>query len=166
MDLASIAPATKTVALGSAAVEVTGLSLRKLTQLVVEYPSLLSFVAGGTADFAEMLVGAPNMALAIFSLGVVGPARPRWRLAAIRISEDSLLTAFDRASTGQQLEILATIVDITFKGGERAVPFLRSVIGSLVTSKQNSRPEPEPNAEQEAQTSETHDEPTPTSSSD
>ncbi|HMF50552.1 MAG TPA: hypothetical protein VK603_18000 [Candidatus Saccharimonadales bacterium] len=165
MDLISLSPATKTVALGSAAVEVSGLSLRKLTQLVSAYPDLLGFVAGGTTDIARLIINAPNMALAIFSVGVVGPARPRlWRRWHSTLNDDDLLKAFDNAATGQQIEIIATIVDVTFKGGERAVPFLRSVIGSLVTSTPNSKPEPEPSAAPNE--SETREEPMPTSSSD
>jgi hypothetical protein len=166
MDLAAISPATKTAALGSAAVEVTGLSLRKLTQLIVAYPDLLA-LAAGKVELASLIFKAPEMALAIFSVGIVGPARPRFWARWQPIDDEDLLKAFDKAATGQQLDVLATIVDLTFKG-ERGIPFLRSVIGSLAISTPSSKPEPEPSAPPPSETAspETPAEPSPTSSSD
>jgi len=151
MDLASIAPATKTVALGSAAVEVTGLSLRKITQLIVKYPELLA-LAAGKVELSNLIMSAPESALAIFALAVVGPSRHRWwqrqMTAALEATEDSMIRAFDEAATGQQLDALAIIVDLTFKG-ERGIPFLKSLIGSpRPNSMPNSEPEREPNADQ------------------
>ena len=143
MDLVSIAPATRTVALGRAAVEVSGLSLRRLTQLIVEYPDLLAFAGGGTVDLLGLLARAPEMALAIFAVGVVGPApRRRWRIWRREIAEGDLLRAFDAAATGQQLDILACIVELTF-AGQRGAPFLRSVLAGVVpgaTAEASSEP--------------------------
>lgn len=133
MDIVSIAPATRTAALGRAAVEVSGLSLRKLTQLIVEYPDLLAFAGGGKVDLLGLLSRAPEMALAIFAVGVVGPARPRWWRLSQPMSEEDLLRAFDRAATGQQLDALADIVDMTFEG-TRGTPFLRSVLAAAFKS--------------------------------
>jgi len=130
-DLVSIAPATKAVALGSAAVVVTGLSLRKLTQLIVAYPDLVGLVTGSRIEIAALLEQAPDGALAIFSLGVVGRARPKWWRAATAMmsdTEDDLVAAFDAAPSGQQIEILGTIFDLTFRGSERAIPFLKTLL--------------------------------------
>lgn len=164
MNLQAISPATKTVALGSAAVEVCGLSLRKLSQLIVAYPELLG-LAAGKVDLSTIIFKAPNMALAIFSVGVVGVARPTfWHRRVQKIKDEDLLTLFDEAATGQQLDCLSTIVDLTFKG-ERGIPFLRSVIGSQATSTPTSSAEPAPNEDPSDETL-TPAEPTPTSSSD
>lgn len=161
MDLASIAPATKTVALGSAAVEVTGLSLRKITQLIVKYPELLA-LAAGKVELSSLIMSAPDSALAIFALAVVGPSQPHWwqrRGASLEATEDAMIQAFDDAATGQQLDVLATIVDLTFKG-ERGVPFLKSLLGASPreTPTPSSEPEPEPGEEQ----SENSTKPSPT----
>lgn len=132
MDLVNIAPATKTVALGSATVEVTGLSLRKCTLLIVSYPDVATLVLGGNIDIGTLIATAPEAALAIFSLGVVG--RPRsWRRPAALIAEEDFCPAFDMAPAGQQIEIISTIYDLTIKGGERAVPFLRSLLSAPKT---------------------------------
>ena len=53
IGLNAIAPATKTVALGSAAVEVTGLSLRKLTQLIERLNPGYLLVYGNEGDMAH-----------------------------------------------------------------------------------------------------------------
>lgn len=142
-DLVSIAPATKTVALGSAAVVVTGLSLRKLTQLIVAYPDLVALATGGRIEIAALLGQAPDGALAIFSLGVVGRARPKWRAASVLMSgdDDDLVDAFDAAPSGQQIEILGAIFDLTFKGSERARPFLKTLLA----------PKPEPASQDPSQ---------------
>src|SRR6266702_5136335 len=133
MDIVSIAPTTRTVALGRATVAVSGLSLRKLTQLIAEYPELLAFAGGGSIDAAALVVGAPQMALAIFALGVNGQTRPPWwqlwRLLK-PAGEVDLLAAFDRAATGQQIGILDAIVEATFEG-ERGGPFLKSALAAL-----------------------------------
>lgn len=164
MDIVAISPATKTVALGSAAVEVSGLSLRKLSQLIAAYPDLLG-LAAGKVDLSTIIFKAPNMALAIFAVGVVGLAREGfWQRRVQKIKEDDLLSLFDKAATGQQLDCLAVIVDLTFKG-ERGIPFLRSVIGLSGTSQTNSKTEPAPNEDHQGETP-TSDEPTETSSSD
>jgi hypothetical protein len=130
-DLASIAPATRTVALGRAAVEVGGLSLRKLTQLVAAYPDLIGFVAGGKIDVVNLLARGPEMALAIFAVGLVGPAQRRfWQRGQLRMSDDKMLAAFDKAAAGQQIDAIDAIVDLTFRG-ERAGPFLTSLLAAL-----------------------------------
>lgn len=167
MNLVAISPATKTVALGGAAVEVTGLSMRKLTQLIVAYPELVGLAAGGRIDIAPIILKGPEMGLAIFSLAVLGPARVRFWQNLQTIKHEHMLAAFDKASAGQQIEILGAIVDLTFKGGERAVPLLRSVAASLVTSTENSSSEPAPSSEPEpTQTEpETSQEISPSSSS-
>lgn len=136
MDLTSIAPARKTVALGSAAAMVTGLSLRKLTRLIGEHPALLGFAGSGDIDIASLVVSGPDMALAIFAEGLIGPAKPRglWRSS---LDGSAPLAAFESAPAGQQIDALATIYDLTFRG-ERAAPFLRNVIGLLVAGQKSA----------------------------
>lgn len=139
MDLQSIAPATKTVPLGSGTVEITGLSLRKLTQLIVRYPDLLA-LAAGKADLASLLVMAPEAMLAIFSVGVVGHT-PRWWKKLRKTDEAELLRAFDDASTGQQIDILTAIFEFTF-AGESGRPFLAGVLKMIAVQGENqSQPE-------------------------
>lgn len=161
MDLVSIAPATKTVALGGAAVVVTGLSLRKLTQLLVSFPDMAGLFVGGTLDVGVLLQQAPDAALAVFSLGVVGKAKPRWwQQPAPRIwddDHDALLAAFDAAPAGQQIEALGAIFDLTSKGGDRALPFLKAALARPAAV---ATPEPMP-----APPSETPAESMPASSS-
>jgi hypothetical protein len=66
----------------------------------------------------------PEMALAIFALGVVGPARPRfWRRRQLPSTMTICSAKFDQAAAGQQLDALADIVDLTFEG-QRGRPFL------------------------------------------
>lgn len=134
MDLQSIAPATKTVPLGSGTVEITGLSLRKLTQLIVRYPELLA-LASGKADLESILVAAPEAMLAIFSVGMVGQT-PRWWRKFRRADETEILRAFDEASTGQQIDILAAIFEFTF-AGESARPFLAGVLKMIAVQNEN-----------------------------
>lgn len=149
MDLQSIAPATRTVALHGAAVEVTGISLRKLTQLVGAYPELIGFLGAGGVDVASLLVKGPEMALAIFALGLVGPARKRfWQRRALRISNDDLLAAFDDAAAGEQIDALADIVDLTLRG-QRGRPFLQSLAAAtrpqdLAETQEETRSTPTP----------------------
>lgn len=142
MDIVSIAPATKTVALGSAAVEVSGLSLGKLAQVVRDYPQLVGFASGGKLDVGALLERGPEMALALFVAGLVGPAKPKrfWfgGVEWVKSDIDALIAAFDAAAAGQQIDILSVIVDLTFKG-ERGAPFLASVIAALAS--ENQKPE-------------------------
>jgi hypothetical protein len=151
MDLVAISPVTKTVPLGRGAVEVTGLSLRKLTGLMAAYPELVPLAAGGEVNLARLLVEAPESALTIFSLGLQGAGRPRrqrllfWRKeAAAPLQDDAnLLEAFDAAPAGQQLDALGAIVDLTFKG-ERAIPFLKAVAAAMTRPRQEASTPPEP----------------------
>lgn len=142
MNLANIGPATKTVALGGAAVEVSGLSLRKLTQLIGAYPQLVGFLAGGKVDVTAILVEGPDMAMAIFSLGVVGPARRRFWSRRVPMVDEGMLAAFDQAAAGRQMEALASIFDLTFKGGERALPFLKMFVAPLAAVPEPDAPPP------------------------
>jgi len=131
MDLVSIAPATKTVPLGRGTVQVTGLSMRKIRDLDEVFPNLRSFVFADEFDVGLLLAEAPNIALGLFSQGYVGPARfAWWRRSAALISNDDLAKArqaFDRAPAGQQIEILGAIFDLTMKGSDRVLPFLRQI---------------------------------------
>jgi len=115
MDLQSIAPATKTVPFLGGTVEVSGLSLRAATHLIVEFPVLLA-LASGTADLAGLIVVGPDAGLALFAQGIK------------QSDNRALLEAFDRASFGEQIDILASIIDLTFRG-QRARPFLESMVG-------------------------------------
>lgn len=149
MDLQSIAPAFKTVPLGSGTVEITGLSLRKLTQLIVRYPDLLA-LATGKADLAGLLITAPLAVLEIFSLGVISPT-PRWWQLRKRFGDESeateasLLKTFDDASTGQQIDILAQIFEFTF-AGESARPFLAGVLKMIHAPDEHQNQNPETSA--------------------
>lgn len=131
MDLASIAPAFKTVPLGRGTVEITGLSLRKLTVLVTQYPELLA-LAAGTVDLATLLVKVPETSLGVFSMAAV-PSRwwQFWKRDAIK--------AFDSAGAGQQIEVLFDIFALSFEG-DRARPFLKTVANSIA---EQNRPAPE-----------------------
>lgn len=131
MDLASIAPATRTVPLGSGTVEITGLSLRKLTKLAVEYPALL-VLASGKLDIQTLVVSAPDAVLAIFAVGIVEPRRPTsWQFWKRSLpGAAAQVKAFDEAATGQQIDLLAQIFELTFEG-QRAGPFLAAVLTSL-----------------------------------
>lgn len=137
MNLHNIAPATKAVPLGRGAVEVTGLSLRKLENLVVDYPELVSLAVGGKVDLASFIVRAPDASLAIFSLGCVRAARRRWWWGwwrrATTLDDAALMKAFDQAPAGQQVGILAAIVELTFSGGERAAPFLKRLAAAVAS---------------------------------
>lgn len=149
MDLVAISPITKTVPLGRGAVEVTGLSLRKLTGLMVAYPELAQLAAGGEVNLPQLLIQAPESALAIFSLGLMGAGRPlrrrllSWGTEAPVENDANLLRAFDQAPAGQQLDALGAIVDLTFKG-ERAVPFLKSVVAAIARPKDSTPQEATP----------------------
>jgi hypothetical protein len=149
MDLVAISPVTRTVPLGRGAVEVTGLSLRKLTGLMAAYPELVPLAAGGEVNLARLLVEAPESALTIFSLGLQGAGRPLrrrllfWRRPEAAVDEAALLAAFDLAPAGQQLDALGTIIDLTFKG-ERAVPFLKAVAAAMTRPRPEASTPPEP----------------------
>jgi hypothetical protein len=150
MDLIAIAPVTRTVALGRAAVEVTGLSLRKLTGLMAAYPELVPLAIGGEVQIGRLLAEAPETAATIFSLGVIGPGRSRrWRLLFWRQvetpieDEANLLAAFDAAPFGQQADALGAIIDLTFKG-ERALPFVKLVASALTRASIPPEPTPSP----------------------
>lgn len=117
MDLQSIAATTKAVPFLNGTVEVTGLSLRKATHLIIEFPELLA-LASGRADLASLIVSAPNAALAILSQGI----KPG--------DNKAVLEAFDEAPAGAQIDLLSAIIDLTFKG-QRAAPFLASLAASV-----------------------------------
>lgn len=153
MDLQSIARKTRTVPLGSGTVEITGLSLRKLTELIVRYPDLLA-LAAGRADLASLVVSAPEAMLAIFALAVVGPTPSGawWRRRPIRpagafgatgeMDHEGLVQAFDEASTGQQIDLLSEVFELTF-AGERARPLLEGLVKSFVESPSPPNPSAE-----------------------
>lgn len=164
MNLLAISPATKAVALGSAAVVVSGLSMRKLAGLIVAYPDLVGFVVGGKLDVAALLEQAPDAALAVFSLGVVGRHRSLWSRPVLLITDgnDDLLKAFDAAPAGQQIEALGAIFDLTTKGGDRALPFLKAVLARPAA---DPGPAPIPTPPEPAPPSETPAESMPASSS-
>ncbi len=152
MDLVSIAPATKTVALGGAAVVVKGLSLRKLMPLNEAFPGLLVF----TDDKVALGQLTPDTALGMFSLGVVGRARAPWwqrKVARITDADDDLVEVFDAAAAGQQADALNAIFDLTFHGSDRALPFLRAALaarapdGAVLKPPEAPTPSPETPAE-------------------
>ena len=123
--------------------------MRKLTGLIVDYPELMPLAVGGAAEIGKLIIGAPESALTIFSLGLVGVGRPRrsrllfWRKATELAGGDAdLLAAFDQAPAGQQLDALGAIVDLTFKG-QRALPFLKAVAAAMAKPAEASIP-PEP----------------------
>lgn len=134
MDLQSIAQTTKAVPFCGGTVDVMGLSLRAATHLIIEFPALLA-LASGQADIASLIVSGPDAALAILAQGTK-PGDNR-----------TLFEAFDRASIGEQIDLLSVIVDLTFRG-ERAGPFLASL-----AARNPSRPAPA--AETSAKTSPT-----------
>lgn len=117
MDLQSIATTTKAVPFCGGTVDVIGLSLRKLTQLIVKYPELMTLV-GGKADLANLVISAPEAVLAIVALGTDDLSER---------DSKKFLKAFDDASAGQQIDLLASIIDLTF-AGERARPFLERLV--------------------------------------
>jgi hypothetical protein len=144
MDLQSIAPATKTVPLGSGTVEITGLSIRKLTQLVLQFPELLA-LAAGKMDLASLVVSAPDAMLAVFAVGVATPTKPKfWEFWKRFRDEAAILRAFDEASTGQQIDILTQMFEITF-AGESARPFLAGVL-KMIRAPEISQDPPETSA--------------------
>jgi hypothetical protein len=144
MDLQSIAPATKTVPLGSGAVEITGLSIRKLTQLVLRFPDLLVFAAG-QMDLPALMAAAPDAMLAVFAVGFVAPVKPRfWEFWKRFRDEAAILGAFDAAPTGQQIDILTRMFEITF-AGESARPFLAGVL-KMIRAPETGQDRPETSA--------------------
>jgi hypothetical protein len=120
MDLQSIFPTRKAVPFLNGTVEVSGLSLRKATHLIIEYPELLA-LANGQADLASLIVSAPNAALAILAQGIT-PG-----------DNKALLEAFDEAPVGAQIDLLSAIIDLTF-AGQRAAPFLASLAARVPPS--------------------------------
>lgn len=157
MSLLAIAPATKTVALGSAAVDVSGLSFRKLTGLIIAYPDLAGLIVAGKVSIPALIEQAPDAALAMFSLGLVGRTRRQWwrKMLPLNGGDDDLVAAFDTAPAGQQIEILGAIFDLTSKGADRAIPFLKEMLA----------PPPAPVSEPAVGPPETSATSTPTSSS-
>jgi hypothetical protein len=124
MNLQSISPATKAVPFCGGTVDVIGLSLRKLTQLIVKYPELLS-LASGQADIASLVLSAPEATLSMVALSTPHLSEP---------DSERLLRAFDETAAGQQIDLLSAIVDLTF-AGQRAGPFLASLALQLATPK-------------------------------
>lgn len=116
MDLQSIAATTKAVPFCGGTVDVIGLSLRKLTGLIVKYPELITLVSGN-ADLSGLVTSAPEAVLSIVALGT-GEMSER--------DSKKLLNAFDKATVGEQIDLLSSIIDLTF-AGERAAPFLASL---------------------------------------
>lgn len=140
-SVTNLLPKTRAVALGGAAVLVTGLSLRKLTELVMQYPELLGFVVGNQVEVAVLIGKGPEIALAIFAVGYVGPVPRRWWQRSVTVAAEAgndLLAVFDDAPAGQQIDAVSAIIDLTFKG-ERVAPFLAMLASATVT-----RPEPAP----------------------
>jgi hypothetical protein len=119
MDLQSIAATTKAVPFCGGTVDVIGLSLRKLTQLIVKYPELMTLV-GGNADIANLVTSSPEAALSIIALGTCDMTER---------DSKKLLKAFDDAAVGEQIDLLGSIIDLTF-AGQRAGPFLASLAAS------------------------------------
>ena len=142
VDIRQIAPATRTVPLGSGTVEIGGLSLRKLTALVVSFPQLLD-LAAGKMDLAELVLSAPDAALALFAAAAVVPAPPKfWQFWQRSADEAAVLRAFDQAATGAQIDLLAQLFEITFEG-PRAGPFTEAVLKMIraVGLKDHAAPE-------------------------
>jgi len=137
MDLQSISPASKTVPLGKGTVEITGLSLRKLQKSFIQYPELLSLAAGKIEP--SIIFSAPELSLAMFSLGIVERKKRFWRFWIQ--DRSSILKAFDEAPLGQQIDLLKQIYDMTF-AGESALPFLAAVRTSLQIPSESPIQEP------------------------
>lgn len=126
-DLRELYPMPLAVPFGSGTVEVTGLSLRKLSALIHQYPDLVGVLSGGKVAFSELLSKVPDAALAAFALVV---------------SDATVVKAFDDLAFGQQADILGAIYDLTI-GGKRAAPFLESVAAQLRAGSQpSSAPSP------------------------
>ncbi len=130
-DLRELYPMPLAVPFGSGTVEVTGLSLRKLTALIHQYPDLIGVLSGGKVAFNELLSRVPDAALAAFALVV---------------HDEETVKAFDDLAFGQQADILGAIYDLTV-GGKRAGPFLASVAAQLrLTPPNEASPNSSPNS--------------------
>jgi hypothetical protein len=131
VGLTELYPAPKTVPFGTGTIEVTGLSMRKVSALMHQYPDLVSIFSGGAVGLSNLLTQAPDAALAVFALVV---------------SDETRIKEFDNLAFGQQADILAAIYELTV-GGERAGPFLADVVARLrVVDEPQIRPSQSPSS--------------------
>jgi hypothetical protein len=122
MDLQSIAATTKAVPFCGGTVDVIGLSLRKFTRVITQYPELLTLI-GGSADIPNLVMSAPESMLSIVALGTPDLSES---------DSETLLRAFDNAPLGQQIDLIYEIYDLTF-AGKRAAPFL-AIVASRISA--------------------------------
>jgi hypothetical protein len=138
IGLTELYPAPKAVPFGAGTIEVTGLSMRKVSALMHQYPDLVSIFSGGAVGLSNLLTQAPDAALAVFALVV---------------SDETRIQEFDNLAFGQQADILAAIYELTV-GGERAGPFLADVVARLrVVDEPQIRPAPSLNNSQSSPSS-------------
>jgi hypothetical protein len=110
----------KTIRFEDIELEITGLSIRKLSGLITAYPDLLGLLAGGF-DLGSMIAAFPDAIQKIIAEGTR--------------ASSGVLERFDSAPAGEQIDLLSEIFDVTFQGG-KAMPFILGMLGAKQTAAQ------------------------------
>lgn len=106
-SLLDIAPITETVEVAGKQIQVSGISIRDIANLIVRFPKLKDLFAGDRDNINATGLAAmiPEAIGAIIACGVGSPHDKKYEVAA------------NKLATGDQVALLATIITLTLPGG-------------------------------------------------
>jgi len=117
VDITDIAPGKGEVTIGDSIVEVRGLSLHVVADIIGKYPVILGYMQnGGVDDPLGLLASVPDAAIEIMAAGL-GRATDAATLVILRDWE-----------MPQQTSLLTGILNRTFRGS--AGPFVRALLAA------------------------------------
>jgi hypothetical protein len=105
VGLIDIAPLTKTVTIRDVAVEVSGVSVRGIAQLLARFPELRALMAGREVAIENLLSLGGEVVAAIIAAGTGVPGDAAAERAA------------DRLSLDEQADLLVAILELTMPRG-------------------------------------------------
>ena len=121
VSVVDIAPARGEVTIDEAVVEIRGLSLHIVADLIQRFPPLLAYLEKGAVDDPAALVASlPGAAIAIMAAGVGKP------------DDTEVKSALENWELSQQTDLLTGILARTFRGS--AGPFVQTLLGAAVRS--------------------------------
>ncbi|MBR0687349.1 hypothetical protein JQ594_15565 [Bradyrhizobium manausense] len=133
VDIRDIAPGKAEITIDDTVVEVRGLSLHRVAEIVGRYPAILGFLqTGGVEDPMALLTSLPDAAIEIMAAGV-GQAGDEAAIAALREWE-----------LAQQTDLLTGVLGRTFRGS--AGPFVRTLLAAAARGAKGLQPGPSESA--------------------
>lgn len=105
-SLLDIAPLSETISVGGKQIEVSGISIKNVANLLVRYPKLLDILLQRkTLDAKELVSLVPEATAAVIAIGVGRPSDKKFEAKA------------ETLAIGDQIALVSAIIKFTLPGG-------------------------------------------------